>query len=68
MRTTYPQTNISPDHWLRKFYNYFLNQDFSPATVRGYFYDLNHFRTWLMELNDQRPPLENISTVDVLYA
>jgi len=65
MRTIKPLADISKNHWLWGFHNRLLNQDLSSATVRGYVYDLNHFRSWLVDINGREPSLENIATIDV---
>jgi len=65
MRTIETLGAIPNDHWLRGFHERLISEDLSPVTVRGYLYDLNHFRSWLTEIHGREPALEQLPTVDV---
>ena len=65
MRTIKATNAIPKDHWLRGFHEMLISEDLSPVTVRGYLYDLNHFRNWLTESHGREPALEQILTVDL---
>lgn len=65
MRTIKTLRSIAKDHWLRRFNESLINEDLSAVTVRGYLYDLNHFRKWLIEIHGHEPALEKLLTVDV---
>ncbi|MDL1979377.1 MAG: tyrosine-type recombinase/integrase [Deltaproteobacteria bacterium] len=65
MRTIKAANAIPKDHWLRGFHERLISEDLSPVTVRGYLYDLNHFRNWLTESHGREPALEQILTVDL---
>jgi len=65
MRTIKSLGAIPNDHWLRGFHERLISEDLSPVTVRGYLYDLNHFRCWLTEIHGREPALEQLPMVDV---
>jgi integrase/recombinase XerC len=65
MRTIKTSGAIPKDHWFREFHERLTSEDLSPVTVRGYLYDLNHFRSWLTEIHGSEPALEQLLTVDV---
>lgn len=65
MRTIKTLHTIPKDHWLRGFHENLINEDLSAVTVRGYLYDLKHFRSWLIEIHAREPALEQLLTVDV---
>ncbi len=37
----------------------------SPATVRGYLYDINHFRDWLSKFSGNHETFENVVPADI---
>jgi len=65
MRTIQSSGGMVGDHWLNIFQKYLSNQDLSPFTIRGYIYDLEHFRSWLKNIIEHEPILENVTTVDI---
>ena len=65
MRTIKTLDAIPKHHWIRGFHERLTSEDLSPVTVRGYLYDLNHFRSWLTEIHGREPALEQLLKVDL---
>lgn len=65
MRAIKIKADISANQWLEKFKQHLITQDLSPATIRGYLYDLNHFHVWLSEFSGPEVPLDSIVAVDI---
>ena len=55
MRTIQMLNSIPENHWIREYHQKLLNQDLSSLTIRGYTYDLMHFRQWLLEAHEIEP-------------
>ena len=65
MRTIIGLNNLSEDHWLRQFQEALTSEDLSSVSVRGYLYDLNNFRNWLIEVHGREVALGKISSADL---
>jgi integrase/recombinase XerC len=65
MRAINIKTKFPENHWLEMFKQHLITRDLSPATVRGYLYDLNHFHTWLSEFSNSETSFENVVAVDI---
>ena len=51
--------------WIKDFLKDIKSENLSPATIRGYYYDLNHFRNWQIETHGKELSIEKISEVDL---
>jgi site-specific recombinase XerD len=65
MRTIQILDSIPEDHWIKKYHQRLHDQDLSPLTIRGYTYDLMHFRQWLLETHNNEPKIAKITTTDI---
>ncbi len=65
MRTIIGLNDLSEDHWLRQFQEALTSEDLSSVSVRGYLYDLNYFRKWLIEVHGREIALGKISSADL---
>lgn len=65
MRAIKFRAEFSADHLLEKFRQHLITLDLSPATVRGYLYDLNHFHAWLSEFSGAEASYENVVAIDI---
>lgn len=65
MRTIKVLNGLSHDHWLRQFQEVLTDEDLSSVSVRGYLYDLNYFRNWIIEIHGWEVALEKISSTDL---
>jgi len=65
LRTIRFLKELPAHHWLLSYQRHLSAQDLSPATIRGYLYDVNHFRLWMLETLQQELPLRAISKMDV---
>jgi len=57
--------SIPENHWIREYHQKLLNQDLSSLTIRGYTYDLMHFRQWLLEAHEIEPEITKLTTTDI---
>ena len=65
MRAIQLKDQNSSNHLFEQFEQYLITMDLSPASVRGYLYDLNHFEAWLMDMSGSGSSLDSIVTVDI---
>jgi site-specific recombinase XerD len=65
MRTIKGLNGLSKRHWLNQFHEALKSEDLSDVSVRGYLYDLNYFRNWLIDVNVREVELKEISTADL---
>jgi len=65
MRAIKLKDDTSSNHLLKQFEQHLIAMDLSPATVRGYLYDLNHFETWLIDTSDSGLSLTSVVAVDI---
>lgn len=65
MRTINILNRIPKGHWIKKYHHQLRDQDLSPLTIRGYTYDLMHFRQWFLETHDHEPEIKKISAADI---
>ena len=65
MRTITGSNNLSEDHWLKQFQEALTSEDLSSVSVRGYLYDLNNFRNWIIEVHGREVALGKISSADL---
>lgn len=65
MRTIHSLDHIPADHWINQYHQRLYKQKLSPLTIRGYTYDLMHFRSWLVKTYHSEPEIEKISPTDI---
>ena len=65
MRTIQILKTIPQNHWIKKYHQRLQDQDLSPLTIRGYTYDLMHFRQWLLETHSKEPEIKKITSTDI---
>jgi site-specific recombinase XerD len=52
--------------WLPSFLSNLQREDLSPATVRGYRYDLAHFHNWFTALTGSKNQLNKLTAFDLI--
>jgi site-specific recombinase XerD len=65
MRTIKDLDALSKRHWLNQFREALKFEDLSYTSVRGYLYDLNYFRNWLINVHGRVMGLKEVSSVDL---
>ena len=61
MRAEHTPKNL----WIKDFIKDIKSENLSLATIRGYYYDLNHFRNWQIETHGKELMIGKISEVDL---
>ena len=65
MRTIIYLDRIPEEHWIKKYHRQLQDQELASLTIRGYTYDLIHFRQWLLETHGNDPEIKKISATDI---
>lgn len=65
MRTIQILKDIPEHHWLHSYSKYLFKKDLSKVSIRGYLYDINHFRLWMIETLKSELPLRSINNIDI---